>query len=69
MKALTYFSLIMMMGDFNAGLDNVVLKVFCNLYNLKSLVNKATCYKSPNNPSCIDLVLTKFPKYFRIQVL
>ena len=53
------------MEDFNAGLDNAALKDFCNLYNLTSLVNKATCYKNPNNPSCIDLVLTKIPKNFQ----
>ena len=58
----------LLMGDFNAGSDNAVLKDFCNLYNLTSLINKATCYKNPNNPSCIDLLLTSL-KIFRIQVL
>ena len=53
------------MGDFNAALDNAVLKDFFNLYNLTNLINKATCYKNPNNPSCIDLLLTNFPKYFQ----
>ena len=53
------------MGDFNAGLDNAVLKEFCNLYNLTSLINKATCYKNSNNPSCIDVILTNFPKNFQ----
>ena len=56
---------VLLMGDFNAGLDNAVLKDFCNLYNLTSLINKATCYKNPNNPSCIDLLLTNFPKNFQ----
>ena len=50
------------MGDLNAGLDNTVLKDFYNLYNLASLINKATCYKNRNKPSCIDLRLTNFPK-------
>ena len=53
------------MEDFNAGLENAVLKDFCNLYNLTILINKATCYKNPNNPSCIDLLLTNFSKNFR----
>ena len=56
---------VLLMGDFNAGLDNAVLKDFCNLYNLTNLINKATCYKNANNPSCIDLLLTNFPKYFQ----
>ena len=56
---------ILLMGDFNAGLDNAVLKDFCNLFNLISLINKATCYKNPNNSSCIGLLLTNFPKNFQ----
>ena len=55
---------ILLMGDFNAGLDNAILKDFCNLYNLTNLIKKATSYKNPNNPSCIDL-LTNVPKYFQ----
>ena len=46
-------------------LDNAVLKDFYNLYNLTNLISKATCYKNPNNPSCIDLLLTNFPKCFQ----
>ena len=53
------------MGDFNADLDNAVLQDFCNLHNLTNLINKATCYKNPNNPSCIDLLLKDFPKCFQ----
>ena len=56
---------LFLMGDFNAALDNAVLKDFFNLCNLTNLINKATCYKNPNNPSCIDLLWTNFPKYFQ----
>ena len=52
------------MGDFNVGLDNAVLKNSCNLHNLANLINKPTCYKNPNNTSCIDLLLTNFLKCF-----
>ena len=31
---------------------------FCELFNLKNLVKDPTCYKNPENPSCIDLILT-----------
>ena len=31
---------------------------FCDTYNLKSLIREPTCYKNPENPSCIDLILT-----------
>ena len=56
---------VLLMGDFNVGLDNAVLKDFCNIYNQTNLINKATCYKNPNNPSCIDLLLAIFPKYLQ----
>ena len=41
------------------------LPSFCVFYNFKSLINKPTCYKNPDNPSCIDLILTNCPNYFQ----
>ena len=41
---------------------------FCETCELKSLINKPTCYKNPLNPSCIYLFFTNnvnsFPKTF-----
>ena len=34
-------------------------------YNLKSLVKQKTCFKNPDNPSCIDLILTNSPRSFQ----
>ena len=34
------------------------LKDFCNLYLLKNLIKKSTCFKNPENPKTIDLILT-----------
>ena len=31
---------------------------FCQIYNLHNLINDPTCYKNPNNPSSIDMILT-----------
>ena len=31
---------------------------FRELFNFKNLVKDPTCYKNPDNPSCIDLILT-----------
>ena len=45
------YEYVLLMGDFNAGLDNAVLKDFCNLHNLTNLINKAAYCKNPNNPS------------------
>ena len=40
------------------------LKDFCNLYLLKNLIKKPTCFKSPENPKTIDLILTNRPRSF-----
>ena len=45
-------------GDFNSEIREDAMKNFCCLYNLKSLIHKPTCFKNPNHPSCIDLILT-----------
>ena len=38
---------------------------FCESYNLSSLINESTCYKNPENPSSIDLILTNSPHSFQ----
>ena len=40
------------------------LKDFCNLYLLKNLIKKSTCFKNPENPRTIDLILTNRPRSF-----
>ena len=50
------------MSDFNAKPN---LASFCTFYNFKSLISKPTCYKNPDNPSCIDLILINCPNYFQ----
>ena len=40
------------------------MKNFCSLYNLSCLIKEPTCYKSTENPSCIDLILTNKPCKF-----
>ena len=34
-------------------------------YNLKSLVKQKTCFKNPDNPSCIGLILINSPRSFQ----
>ena len=29
------------------------------------MINKPTCYKNPDKPTCIDLILTNFPGSFQ----
>ena len=43
----------------NTEENEAMTKKFLELYGLKSLVHASTCFKSLNNPSCVDLILTK----------
>ena len=38
---------------------------FLNMYSLKNLVSQKTCFKNPENPSCIDLILTNCSRSFQ----
>ena len=52
-------------GDFNAEVSEINLSNFRDIYGLKSLVHEKTCYKSIENPSGIDLLLTNCSKSFQ----
>ena len=41
------------------------MKTFCESYTLSSLIKELTCYENPQNPSCIDLILTNSPYSFQ----
>ena len=55
---------ILIMGDFNSEMAENPMIEFCSTYNLKNLVIEPTCFKNPENPSCIDLMLTNRRKSF-----
>ena len=46
------------MCDLNSEVSENCLNGFCNANSLKTLNRGLTCFKNPNNPSCIDLFLT-----------
>ena len=48
---------ILLIGDFNSEISKRSMHDFCNVYNLESLSNTPTCFKNPENPSCINLLL------------
>ena len=50
-----------MISDFNSVVNQSCMKAFCESFNLSSLIKEPTCYKNPQNPSCMNLVLTKTP--------
>ena len=41
------------------------MKAFAEIYKLGNLIKKPTCFKNPENPACIDLILTKKPLSFK----
>ena len=59
------YDYIMLMGDFNARPTDTVVSDFCEIYNMKNIIREKTCFKNPNNPSCIDLIITNRPKSFQ----
>ena len=54
----------MLLGDVNVCVDDEIMRNFCNSYNLNSLIKQPTCFKNPENPCCIDLILTNKPRSF-----
>ena len=53
------------MGNLNVEVENRDMEEFWKNYNLKSLNRVPTCYKNPNNPSCIDPILTNTQRSFQ----
>ena len=52
-------------GDFNVQETDAPLQEFLDEFGAKNLVKDKTCFKSPENPSCIDLFLTNSCRSFQ----
>ena len=50
--------------DFNSEVTESAMENFCGTYHLHNLIKDSTCFQNPGKPSCIDLLLTNFPKSF-----
>ena len=55
--------------DFNVGPENIYLKSFCDNLDLTNIIKEPTCFKNPENLSCINLILLTSPEAFKILVL
>ena len=62
---LKHYDNLLILRDLNSDLKDGCLNAFSNVNNLKSLNKEPTCFKNPNNPSCIDLFLTNRSRYFQ----
>ena len=61
----TKYDRFLLLGDFNCEINQFNMPDFCESNNLKSLIQSPTCYKNPENPKCIDLMLSNYPKSFQ----
>ena len=52
----------LLLGEINAEMTHPRLKEFCNLYSLRNLIKKPTCFKNLYNQKVIDLLLTNRPR-------
>ena len=64
-KFLPIYENILILGDLNSFITENEMKNFTEMYNLKNLLNEPTCYKSVNNPSSIDVMLTNKENSFQ----
>ena len=53
-----------LLGDFNSEPKEQYVKDFCHVYKCKNIIIENTCFKNPDNPSCIDLFITNRPTCF-----
>ena len=57
-KLLPKYENLLMLGDWNSTVNEKSLANFCEMYNLENLIKEPTCFKSAENPSSIDIILT-----------
>ena len=54
----------LIVGEFNSEVTESAMENFCGTYHLHNLTKDPTCFKNPDKPSCIDLLLKNFSKSF-----
>ena len=57
-----------LLGDLNSETTESAVGDFCQIYDCKNLIKDNTCFKNPEKPSCIDLIITNRPKSFQNSV-
>ena len=53
------------LSDFNTWIKGNTMTSFFSLNDLTSLIDQPTCYKNPDKPTRIDLILTNRLNYFQ----
>lgn len=63
----TKYDNVIILVDLNSETTEEVMTTFCQIHNLKILMNEPTLYKKSNNPTYIALNMTNRPKNFQSQ--
>ena len=61
----TKYENTVLLGDFNACVDDEALMTFCKSYSFNSLIKLPSCFINPKSPTYIDLMLTNKPHSFQ----
>ena len=64
-KLLPKYDNLLMLGDWNSAVTEDDMENFCDTYDLENLIKEATCFKSTENPSSIDIMLTNKKQNFQ----
>ena len=59
------YSKFLLAGDFNTQDHDETMVNFLSQHNSRNLVKEKTCFKSIENPTCIDLLITNNPHSFQ----
>ena len=51
---LTKYDELLFLGHCNGGVEDSSVKSFCCSYNVRSMINRPTCFKNPEKPSCVS---------------
>ena len=54
-----------LLGDFNCEPSEQPSEDFFHIFSCRNLIKEKRCFKNPQNPSCIDLILTNRSKSFQ----
>ena len=62
---MTIYKKLILLWDFNSEIEEESIAEFLKIYNLRNLVKQNTCFKNPDKATCIDLILTDYPRSFQ----
>ena len=56
---------MIILGDFNAEISDLNMESFCTINSFQCIIKDPASYKDPDNPTCIDLIVTNCPRNFQ----